>query len=67
MAKIKYNQALNRLQEISKILESEIQDIDELSKLVKESAQLIKQCKKHLRDTSEEITNTLDNLDEPLA
>lgn len=67
MTKIKYNEALARLQEISKILEAEIQDIDELNDLVKESAKLIKQCKKQLKDTSKEISNTLDNLDEPLA
>ena len=67
MAKFKYNEALARLEEISKILEGEIQDINELSELIKESAKLVKQCKKQLKDTSTEIENTLDNLDEPLA
>ena len=67
MAKFKYNEAIARLQEISNILEGEIQDINELSELIKESAKLVKQCKNQLKDTSEQIENTLDNLDEPLA
>ncbi len=67
MAKFKYNEALDRLQEISKILESEVEDINELSDLIKESAKLVKQCKKQLKATSEEIEDTLNNLDEPLA
>ena len=67
MAKFNYNEALARLQEISKVLESEIEDINELSELIKESAKLIKQCKKQLKETATEIENTLDKLDEPLA
>ena len=67
MAKFKYDEALARLQEISQILENEVEDINKLSDLIKESAKLVKQCKKHLIDTSAEIENTLDNLEEPLA
>jgi exodeoxyribonuclease VII small subunit len=67
MAKFNYNEALARLQEISNILESEIEDINKLSELIKESAKLVKQCKKQLKNTATEIENTLDNLDEPLA
>ena len=67
MAKFNYNQALARLQEISNILEGEIEDINELSELIKESAKLVRQCKKYLKNTASEIENTLDNLDEPLA
>ncbi len=67
MAKFKYNEALARLQEISKILENEVEDINELSDLIKESAKLVKLCKKQLKETSEEIEDTLNNLDEPLA
>ncbi len=67
MAKFNYNEALARLQEISKILENEVEDINELSDLIKESAKLVKLCKKQLKETSEEIEDTLNNLDEPLA
>ena len=67
MAKFNYNKALVRLQEISQILESEVEDINKLSELIKESAKLVKQCKKQLKDATAEIENTLDNLDEPLA
>jgi exodeoxyribonuclease VII small subunit len=67
MAKFKYNEALARLQEISQILENEVDDINELSELVKEAAKLLKQCKKQLREVSKEIEDTLDNLDKPLA
>lgn len=67
MAKIKYSTALTRLQEISTILEGEIEDINQVSELVKESAKLLAQCKKQLRDTEKDIENTLNKLDEPLA
>lgn len=67
MSKLNYNKALDRLQEISTLLEGEIQDINELSSLVKESAKLVKQCRKQLKETGSEIESTLDNLDEPLA
>jgi len=67
MTKFKYSKALERLQEISTILEGDIQDINQLSELVNESAKLVKQCKKQLRETSEKIEQTLNNLDEPLA
>ena len=67
MTKFKYDEALTRLQEISKILESEVEDINELSALVKESAKLLKQCKLQLKNTSDEIDKTLNNIDEPLA
>ena len=63
MTKIKYDEALARLQEISKLLESDVEDINELSGLVKESAKLIKQCKSQLKNTSEEIEKTLNNID----
>ena len=63
MTKIKYDEALARLQEISKLLESDVEDINELSGLVKESAKLIKQCKAQLKNTSEEIEKTLNNID----
>ncbi len=67
MAKFNYNEALSRLEEISNILEGEVQDINILSDLVKESADLLKKCKKQLKNTSIEIEETLDGLDEPLA
>lgn len=63
MTKIKYDEALARLQEISKLLESDVEDINELSGLVAESAKLIKQCKVQLKNTSEEIEKTLNNID----
>ena len=67
MTKFNYNEALARLQEISQILENEVEDINKLAQLIKESARLIRQCKKQLKLTSAEIANTLDNLDEPLT
>ena len=67
MTKFKYDEALARLQEISKLLEGEVDDIDELSALVKESAKLLKQCKQKLKSTADEIEKTLNKIDEPLA
>ncbi len=63
MSKFKYDKALERLQEISTILEGEINDINQLSELVQESANLLKQCKKQLKETATEIDKTLDKLD----
>lgn len=63
MTKFKYDKAITRLEEISLELDGEISDITKLSELVKESAELIAKCKKMLRETSEEIDNTLNNTD----
>ena len=63
MTKFKYAKAVARLEEISDKLDGEITDISEVAELVKESAQLISQCKKMLRSTSEEIENTLNDID----
>ena len=63
MTKFKYDKAIIRLEEISKELDGEITDINKVAELVKESANLISQCKKMLRSTSEEIENTLSELE----
>lgn len=63
MTKFNYGEAMARLQEISSILEGEIDNIGEVSNLVKESARLIKQCKKQLKDTESAIETTLDNIE----
>ena len=63
MTKFKYDKALARLEEISKELDGEITDINQVAELVKESAKLIAQCKKMLRSTTEEIDKTLNDLE----
>ena len=66
MAKINYQEASDRLQQILTELENHELPMDQLTKLVKEAAKLIKTCKTALRNTEKEIDNALNGLDEPL-
>lgn len=66
MAKINYQEASDRLQEILDTLEKHDLPMQELTALVKEAAKLIKACKSTLRSTEKDIENALNGLDEPL-
>ena len=66
MAKINYQEASDRLQQILTELENHELPMDQLTKLVKEAAKLIKVCKIALRSTEKEIDSALNGLDEPL-
>lgn len=66
MAKVNYQAATERLQEILSELEKHELPMDELTKLVKEAAKLLKSCRNSLRATEKDIEETLNGLDEPL-
>jgi len=52
-----FNEAILRIEEILKNIESGELDVDRLSSEVKQAAELIKQCQKKLRNTEEEINS----------
>lgn len=58
-AEIKYEAAMERLEEIAEQIERNQLDIDELTKVLKEAQQLIKKCKDKLTRTDEEIQKML--------
>lgn len=56
---MKYEQALHRLEEIVRQMESDELDIDTLSTQLKEAQQLIKLCRDRLTKTDTEIKKLL--------
>ncbi len=58
-AEMKYEAAMERLEEIAEQIERNQLDIDELTKVLKEAQQLIKKCKDKLTRTDEEIQKML--------
>ncbi len=62
--KFQYKKAIQEIESIVNRIENEEPDVDELSQLVKKAAVLIKQCKEKLRETGEELENTLKSFDE---
>lgn len=64
MAKKKqtYNEAIQEIEKIMSLIESEELDVDELSTKVKRAVELITECKEKLRATEEEIEKILDEI-----
>lgn len=57
-----FNEAVLRIEEILKNIESGELDVDRLSSEVKMASELIKQCQKKLRTTEEEINSIFKEL-----
>lgn len=62
--KTSYKASLEEIESIIHKIESGEPDIDELSTLVKRAAGLIKDCKKKLRSTEEDLSQSLEDLEE---
>lgn len=62
--KFSYKDALEEIESIVQKIETEDIEVDELSQLVKKAANLIKQCKTKLRDTSNELEDIIEKLEE---
>lgn len=62
-SKLTYKEALAEIEQIVTNLESDKLDIDQLSVSVKRVTELIKFCKDKLRETSEDVEKTLQNLE----
>lgn len=52
-----FNDAVLKIEEILKNIESGQMDVDRLSSEIKQASELIRQCQKKLRTTEEEINN----------
>ncbi len=63
-SKIKYKEALARIEEIVDIIENQEPDVDQLSELVKEGTELISFCKDKLKNTEGELSSALDKLEQ---
>jgi exodeoxyribonuclease VII small subunit len=57
-----FNEAVVRIEEILKNIESGELDVDKLSEEVRTASELIRQCQKKLRTTEDEINNILKDL-----
>lgn len=62
--KLNYKQALEEIEQIVRKIENEELDIDELSSMVKRAAELIKMCKGKLKDTTADLENIIENLED---
>lgn len=61
--KLTYKEALAEIEQIVSNLEGDKLDIDQLSVAVKRVTELIKFCKEKLRETSEDVEKTLQELE----
>lgn len=57
-----FNEAMSKIEEIIKNIETGDLDIDKLSSEVKIATELIRQCQKKLRNTEEEINSIFRDL-----
>ena len=60
---IKYNEAINEIEEILQKIENDELDVDELSEKVKRVSELLIICKNKLHKTEEEVEKILKNMD----
>lgn len=60
MENLKYEDALLKLEEIARKMESGEYDVDQLSAKLKEAQKLIKMCKEKLADADAEIQKLLE-------
>ena len=63
MAELKYEKAIQKLEDIVEKIESEEIDVDELSDKVKEAVELIKVCKTKIQKAELEVKKVVDNFD----
>lgn len=63
MAEVKYQKAVEKLEEIISKIESESIDVDELSVKVKEAVDLIKICKSKIEKAELEVKKVVENLE----
>ena len=63
-ANLTYKQAIQEIEEILELIESDELDVDQLSINVKRVAELITFCKKKLHHTEEEVQKIIDEMEE---
>lgn len=62
--RMKYSQAVARLEEIMDVVQAGTLDVDSLSDVLREAGELIKFCRARLFEVDEEVTSVLDNIAE---
>ena len=67
MAELKYNKAVQKLDEIIAKIESEDIDVDELADKIKEAVSLIKVCKTKIQKAEMEVKQVVDGFKEETA
>lgn len=60
MQQMKYEEAVNRLEEIVKKMENDELDVDQMAQQLKEAQQLIKLCKDRLTKVDADIKAVMD-------
>ncbi|HQH40102.1 MAG TPA: exodeoxyribonuclease VII small subunit [Bacteroidales bacterium] len=65
--KISYGEAIAEIEEIIRKIEQEELDVDELSDKVKRVSFLINYCREKLRNTEEEVSNILKEIEKKQA
>ena len=65
--KISYGEAITEIEEIIRKIEQEELDVDELSDKVKRVSFLINYCREKLRNTEEEVSNILKEIEKKQA
>ncbi len=61
--KIKYKEALQKIEQLVSQIEGEDPDVDNLSEMVKEALALLKYCKEHLKQTEDDLNQSLQDLE----
>ncbi len=61
--KINYQQALDRIEQIVSEIENDNPDVDQLSSRVKEALELLQFCKDHLKNTEQDLNDTLQDFE----
>ena len=61
--KIKYKEAIKKIETLVTQIESEDPDVDNLSDMVKEALELLQYCKKHLKKTEDDLNQALQDLE----
>lgn len=63
--KIRYNEAIDEIEQILSKIESGNLDVDDLTKEVKRASFLLKTCQQKLKTTEEEVHKILNEMDAP--
>ena len=61
--KLNYKQAIQRIEDLVSQIEGEEPDVDNLSEMVNEALELLKYCKQHLRNTEDDLNESLKQLE----
>ena len=62
--KVRYKEALQRIEQIVSEIEGDNPDVDQLTALVKEGLDLLKYCKQHLKNTEQDLGAALQDLED---